>query len=406
MQRPGSSPARHRSGASNLATLLRQASNNVVNSGLQRQPSASALQRQPSSSVAQRQSNASGIQRQGSGGSIQRHPSVAALQRQLSNSLSATQQASLTALLRQGSSPALQRRSEQSPALQRPGTAPYRAGASSPAMQRSGTAPNRAGASSPAMQRPGTASAFATQHQGTGTGLSGPDRTLKPASLAALLRQASSPGLQRPEGAAAIMQRQGGKQGSSQAAQGPEVSPAVMLRQGGQSNARTRCSSPALQRPESSGSGRPQRAGSRAGAVRGNSPALQRHASLPPPVVAADFARKDSNGLTAVTSGDLAARGDRVSTSSSASSSLPGVKTLFLHIAITCVFCSNMFLCVPFGVCCAVGFLLSPVWPKGRTCCVIVVQAVQNMLTTTKMCSSASYRYVPELSCPLHTDLL
>ena len=69
--------------------------------------------------------------------------------------------------------------------------------------------------------------------------------------------------------------------------------------------------SPDLQRPESSSAaaGRPQGQGSRA---RGSSPAQQRQGPLPPPVIAADFARKGSSGLTAYPSGDLAGRSERV----------------------------------------------------------------------------------------------
>ena len=69
--------------------------------------------------------------------------------------------------------------------------------------------------------------------------------------------------------------------------------------------------SPDLQRPESSSAaaGRLQGQGSRA---RGSSPAQQRQGPLPPPVVAADFARKGSSGLSAYPSGDLAGRSERV----------------------------------------------------------------------------------------------
>jgi len=259
MPRQGSSPARHRSGSSNLATL-------------QRQPSASGMQRQPSSS------------------GMQRHSSSSGLQRQPSSTSGMNRQASLTALLRQGSSPALQRRSEQSPALQRP---------------------QRPGGSSPAPQRPGTASSSATQRQGSGTGLSGPNGILRQGALAALLRQASSPGMQRPEGPAVAVHRQGLRQGSSPAVQRPEAAAALMQRQGGSSSMPRQSRSPDLQRPESSSAaaGRPQGQGSRA---RGSSPAQLRQGPLPSPVVAADFARKGSSGLTAYPSGDLAGRSERV----------------------------------------------------------------------------------------------
>lgn len=150
---------------------------------------------------------------------------------------------SMSALLRQGSSPAVLPRGEQSPA-------PYRGG------------------SSPAMQRPGTASS------GGGMSQRQPSMSnnaiLKHGGLAALLRQASSPAVQRPEGATSALQR-------------AESSTVAMHRQG-----------------------------SRGGAVRGSSPALQRPGSLPSPVVAADFARRGSGGLTAFPSGDLAGRSERV----------------------------------------------------------------------------------------------
>lgn len=150
---------------------------------------------------------------------------------------------SVSALLRQGSSPAVVPRGEQSPA-------PHRGGAS------------------PAMQRPGTASSGGGMSQRQPSMNS--NAILKHGGLATLLRQASSPAVQRPEGA-----------------------------------------TPALQRAESSAAAL-QRQGSRGGAVRGTSPALQRPGSLPSPVVAADFARRGSGGLTAFPSGDLAGRSERV----------------------------------------------------------------------------------------------
>ena len=221
---------------------------------------------------------------------MQRHSSSSGLLRHPSSSSGMNRQASLTALLRQGSSPALQRRSEQSPALQRP---------------------QRPGGSSPALQRPGTASSSATQRQGSGTGLSGPNGILRQGALAALLRQASSPGMQRPEGSAVAMHRQGLRQGSSPAVQRPQPAAAVMQRQGGSSSMLRHSRSPDLQRPESSSAaaGRLQGQGSRA---RGSSPVQQRQGPLPPPVVAADFARKGSSGLSAYPSGDLAGRSERV----------------------------------------------------------------------------------------------
>ncbi|KAL0027303.1 hypothetical protein WJX77_011498 [Trebouxia sp. C0004] len=255
--RQGSSPARHKSG-STLATL-------------QRQPSISGMQPQPGVS------------------GTQRHPTSSGLQSQPSSSSVMSRQASLTALLRLGSSPALQRRSEQSPALQKP---------------------QRPGGSSPALQRPGTASSSATQRQGSGTGLSGPNGILRQGALAALLRQASSPGMQRPKGTAGGLHHQGPRQGSSPAVQRPEPAASVMQRQGGSSSVLRQSRSPDLQRPESSSAaaGRLQGQGSRA---RGSSPAQQRQGPLPPPVVAADFARKGSSGLTAYPSGDLGGRSER-----------------------------------------------------------------------------------------------
>ena len=208
----------------------RSGSNNLLS--MQRQPSSSGqLYRQPSGSHAS---------------SMHRHPGAAGMQRNSS------------ALLPQGSSPAVQRRSEQSPA-------PHRASAS------------------PAMQRPGNAS--------SGGGMSQRQSSMsnsaifKHGGLAALLRQASSPAVQRPEGAAAMM---------------PQGSRDSVPRQ-------SRC--PDLQRAESSAAAS-QRQGSRP--IRGTSPALQRPGSLPSPVVAADFARKGSNGLSAFPSGDLAGRSERV----------------------------------------------------------------------------------------------
>ena len=196
-------------------------------------PSSSGLHRQQSTPHAAgmtRQSSASGMHRSGS----------------------------LTAPLQRGNSPALQRRSEQSPN-------PHRRGAS------------------PAMQRPDTASSGwgATQRQPsvtTGGGI------LKPSALASLLRQASSPGVQRPERPATVMQRQGGVDSRPRHSRSPD-----------------------LQTPEAS-TAAGQRQGSRAGQVRGSSPG-----ALPPPVVAADFARQRSSVLSAFPSEDLAGRSERVS---------------------------------------------------------------------------------------------
>lgn len=112
---------------------------------------------------------------------------------------------------------------------------------------------------------------------------------LKHGGLAALLRQASSPAVQRPEGAATVMPRQGGK----------DMRDSVPHQN----------RSPDVQRADSSAAAI-QRQGSRA--IRGTSPALQRPGSLPSPVVAADFARKGSNGLSAFPSGELAGRSERV----------------------------------------------------------------------------------------------
>lgn len=197
---------------------------------MQRQPSSSGqLYRQPSGSHAS---------------SMHRHPGAAGMPR------------SGSALLRQGSSPAVQRRSEQSPALHR-------------------------GSASPAMQRPGTASSGGVMsHRQPSMSNSA---ILKHGGLAALLRQASSPAVQRPEGTASIMHRQGGRDSV------PRQS-----------------TSPDLQRAESSAA----RQGSRA--IRGASPSLQQPGSLPSPVLAADFARKGSNGLSAFPSGELAGRSERV----------------------------------------------------------------------------------------------
>ena len=223
LDRHGTSPARHRSGSNNLLSM-------------QRQPSSSGqLYRQPSGS------HTSGMHR---------YPGAAGMQRN-SNSVSA--------LLRQGSSPAVQRRGEQSPA-------PHRGGAS-PAMQRPGTASSGGGVS---QRQPSFSNSAILKHGG----------------LAALLRQASSPAVQRPEGAATVMHRQGGRDSVPRQNRSPDV-----------------------QRAESSAAAS-QRQGSRA--IRGTSPALQRPGSLPSPVVAADFARKGSNGLSAFPSGDLAGRSERV----------------------------------------------------------------------------------------------
>lgn len=194
---------------------------------------------------------------------------------------------SVAALLRQGSSPALLRRSEQSPALPR--------GSVSPAVQRPATSSSGAGMS----QRQPSMS----NHSANGI--------LKHGGLAALLRQASSPGMQRQEGG---VHRQGGRHGSSPAVQRPEGVVAGVHRQGGRDSVPRQGRSPELQRAEGSAAA-PQRQGSRAGAVRGNSPALQRIGSLPSPVVAADFARRGSAGLSAFPSGDLAGRGERVGAS-------------------------------------------------------------------------------------------
>ena len=155
---------------------------------------------------------------------------------------------SVSALLRQGSSPAVVPRGEQSPA-------PYRGG------------------SSPALQRPGTASSGGGRQPSMSN-----NAILKHGGLAALLRQASSPAVQH---------------------------------HGGRDSVPRQNRSPELQRAESSAAAM-QRQGSRGGAVRGTSPALQRPGSLPSPVVAADFARRGSSGLTAFPSGDLAGRSERV----------------------------------------------------------------------------------------------
>ena len=227
---------------------------------MQRQPSSSTLLRHPSSS------HASGMHRQPSASGMHRNGSV-------------------SAPLRQGSSPAMQRRSEQSPN-------PYR------------------GSASPAMQRPGTASSGGgmSQRQSSMTMAGG---ILKPGSLAALLRQASSPGVQRPEGLTAVMHRQRGRHGSSPAVQRPEAA-AAMYRQGGRDSVPRQSRSPELQRPESS-SAAMQRQGSRTGASRGISPALQHPGAFNPPVLAADFAGRESSGLTLLPSGNLEGRGERVS---------------------------------------------------------------------------------------------
>ena len=257
-QRAINSPARTRSGSSNLANM-------------QTAPSSSSLQRQPSSS------------------GLYRQPSSTALQKQLSSSL--------VALLRQGSgtSPALQRGT--SPALQR------RSGeqGTSPALQRPATS------SSSALQRPATASSSATQRQGSSAGL---DRLLSQGGLAALLRQASSnsPIRSRPEHALAVPQQ---RQSHSPAVQRPEV---TMQRQevNNKGKAPMRGSSPDLHRAASS------RQGSAARAVRGSSPAQRQQGGFPAPVVAADFARRGSSGvLTNAPSGELVSRSERVRFTSS-----------------------------------------------------------------------------------------
>ena len=226
LQRQGGSPARHRSGSSNLVTAPRQPSSSLV----ARQLSSSGLQRQPS--------NSSGLSRQ----------------------------ASLAALLRQGSSsspsPAPQRRSGQSPALQRAGAGSGAALLSPPAAASSGA------------QRQSCEAILA------GTGIS-------KGALAALLRQAS-PGMQRPEG--------------------------VISRQGGRYSVPRRRGSPELGRPEASGGSNLHREGSRGRAVRGSSPALHRIGSLPSPVVAADFGGKSSAVLATFPSADLTGQSERVST--------------------------------------------------------------------------------------------
>ena len=210
----------------------RSGSNNLLS--MQRQPSSSGqLHRHPSGS------HLSGMQR---------HPSAAGMQRN----------SSVSALLRQGS-PAMLRRGEQSPA-------PHRGGAS------------------PAVQRPGTASSGGGMSQRQPSVSNG--AVLKHGGLAALLRQASSPAIQRPEGPATVMHRQGGRDSVPRQSRSPDV-----------------------QRAESSAAAS-QRQGSRA--IKGTSPALQRPGALPSPVVAADFARKGSNGLSAYPSGDLAGRSERV----------------------------------------------------------------------------------------------
>lgn len=252
VHRQGLSPGPHRSGSSNTLSM-------------QRQPSSSGLLRQPSNS------HTSGSHR---------HPSASGMHRNSSGS----------ALHRQGSSPALMRRSDQSPAAPRGGGA----------------------GSSPAVQRPGTASssgAGMSQRQPSMSNNNGANGILKHGRLAALLRQASSPGMQRQEGSGCAVHRQGGRHGSGPAVQRPEGTATGVRRQGGRDSVPRQGRSPDLQRAESS-----QRQGqvNRAGAARGNSPALQRLGSLPSPVVAADFGRRSSAGLSAFPSGDLAGRSERV----------------------------------------------------------------------------------------------
>ena len=156
--------------------------------------------------------------------------------------------------------------------------------------------------------------------------------SLKPGGLAALLRQASSPGMQRPEGSAAVMHRQGGRRGSSPTVQRPEAA-AVMHRQGVR-DSNSRQSRPSdLQRLESSTAAM-QRQGSRAGRNRGTSPALQHPGALAPPVVAADFARQESSGLALFPSGNLEGRSERVSEDL--------IKLSFSICSVcTCIYCCN-----------------------------------------------------------------